>query len=80
MTSHELARLLLARRDNDVRFLVVLDDGESDEYDIHTVGGRPDDADALMLASGRGPVFYDEVRDCIVIEAGVVYTGESEDE
>ncbi len=79
MTGHELARLLLAHGDNDVRFLVAINDGVSDApYDMH-LAGDPSEFAELDEAYGPGDmVRYDPKSDVIVIRAGVIYTGKSE--
>ena len=62
MDSHELARALLARRVNDIRILVTLED-EVDGVETS----------ATFLAEISGEVSYDPERDVIVIGSATVY-------
>lgn len=73
MTSHELARLLLARRDNDVYLQVLIDDDPSGQtYSARTVRLQCDD-DLLDPDLRAAPVVtYDSQRDGVVIAAGSV--------
>ncbi len=77
MLSHDLARALLARRNNDVQveFLTAAPDGDS--FLLRRVELR--DGGFLSAPELVGPeevVEYDPERDVIVIRAGFVVTGE----
>jgi hypothetical protein len=73
MLSHELARLLLARRDNDVRIEVLLDDDPTGEtYRTYMVELRCDDTLLDPDLRSDGAVHYDPRADALVIHAGVV--------
>jgi hypothetical protein len=82
MTSHELSRLLLARRDNDLTFLVHLDDGGTETYQQTTVRLLADDEtiDPDLRADGaREPLYYDSLSDQLIVRLGEIYTGEIDD-
>ena len=82
-TSHELARLLLARRDNDLTFVVHLDDGDSESYQVRAVSLLGDDEtiDKDLRADGvRQPLLYDSLSDRLVVRLGEVLTGDVDDE
>lgn len=75
MTSHELARLLLARRDNDVRFLVAINDGDDNSpYDMLLIGDPSEFAELDEVYGSADPVRYDPKSDVVIIRAGVIYT------
>lgn len=75
MTSHELARLLLARRDNDLTFEVLVDlDPESDEdraepyeTELRDLNGRVHSIPSDQVVS------YDSENDQLVIRLGTIY-------
>lgn len=79
MLSHDLARALLAHRDNDVRIEVLVDDDPDGERDIYKtrVGLR----DGVTLTSGYylpadELVGYDGENDLVIIKAAFVVVGE----
>lgn len=63
MDSHELAKALLARRANDIRILVILED----EVD----GGA--ETSTSFLTEITGEVTYDPDHDVVVIGSATVY-------
>jgi hypothetical protein len=78
LTSHELARALLAKRDNDVRFLVIVDD---DPRSVRPYFGRliqPYDCEIAGVADqfGEETVTYDPDADAVVIRTGVLVVGD----
>lgn len=73
MLSHELAHLLLARRDNDVRIEVLLDDDPTGEtYRTYTVELRCDDTLIDSNLRGGEVVCYSPLADATVIRAGCI--------
>lgn len=62
MDSHELAKALLARRANDIRILVTLED---------EVDGK--ETSATFLTEVTGEVTYDPDHDVVVIGGATVY-------
>lgn len=81
MLSHDLARLLLARRNNDVKIEVLIEEYEEDvvaefEEDREATGGqlvdlRDGDLEENPLKSDY-MVGYDSTTDCIVIKGGTI--------
>ncbi|GIF08713.1 hypothetical protein [Actinoplanes siamensis] len=73
MLSHELARELLARRNNDVRIQVVLDDNPGGEaYTTVLVELRDQDSTIDPDLRAQPVVTYDATADAVVIRAGAV--------
>jgi hypothetical protein len=78
LSSHDLARALLARRDNDVRIEVIVSEGDDKHYAITT---ELRDYTELGYKSqhhveSKDVVVYDPTSDTIVIKAGWVYDSE----
>lgn len=83
MLSHDLARALLARRNNDVRIAVLIDDDPDGERDVWEtrVPLRDDLSDgSAFKATTDQVVTYAPEDDAIVIRAGFVITGGKPDE
>jgi hypothetical protein len=79
-SSHELARLLLARRDNDVRIEVLIDDDPTGaSYDTHLVELRCDDTLIDPDLRAGDVVAYHPTSDFVVIRTGAVTTTDPED-
>lgn len=81
MMSHDLARELLARRNNDVRVRVILDDDPTGKtYTTQLI--ELQDADPTIDPDLRTDpvVAYDATHDVIVIYAGCVVIGAGDDE
>jgi hypothetical protein len=75
VTSHELARQLLARRDNTVRIELLTNGPDGETFLTRTVGLR--DQDDLAAAAGvcdEPTVYYDPRRDVVIIRAGFIGT------
>lgn len=73
MTSHELARMLLARRDNDVRIRVLIDDDPTCEtYRYQLVDLARDDTLLDSDLRAEPAVTYNPADDVVVINAGVI--------
>lgn len=77
MTSHELARLLLARRDNDIRFLVIVDDDPDGDAPYREQLMEPYAPERMSVLFGEETVLYDSDQDCVIIRTGVLVVGES---
>lgn len=83
MLSHGLARLLLERRNNDMVFLVHLDDGDGETYRAVTTSllGDDDTIDPDMRADGNlNPVEYDPLGDQLIIRLGVIVVSDPGDD
>lgn len=80
MLSHDLARALLARRNNDVRIEVLIDDDPAGErgYLVRRVGLRDDLRGSAQIPAGD-VITYDTADDVIVVRAGCVVVGEAPD-
>jgi hypothetical protein len=76
MLSHDLARALLARRNNDVRIEVLVDDDPKGEREIFASRTelRDDSESSYRVATGE-VVSYDAEDDVIVIKAAFVAVG-----
>lgn len=73
MLSHDLARALLARRDNDVRVQVLVDDDPTGEtYRVSLVQLRDQDRTIDPDLNAEPVVGYDADADAVVIRAGCV--------
>jgi hypothetical protein len=73
MLSHDLAQELLARRNNDVRIQVLLDDDPDGEtYQTCLVELRDQDPTIDPDLNGEPVVTYDHDGDVVVIRAGIV--------
>jgi hypothetical protein len=77
--SHDLARILLARRNNDIRVEILVDDDPTGEREIYQrrIGLR----DGVTLTCGYYAaaddlVVYDGKEDVVVIKAAFVVVGE----
>jgi|GEM_PF-6128830 hypothetical protein len=80
MLSHDLARELLARRNNDVRVQVLIDDDPTGEtYRTSLVELRDQDSTIDPDLLGDPVVTYDPASDVIVIRAGAVVIADPED-
>jgi hypothetical protein len=78
MMSHELARLLLSRRNNDIRFTVTVDADPTGLEDPEE-GLQVELADAEAERRGEPApelVEYDPEQDVLVIRLGTIYLGE----
>nr|WP_221374355.1 hypothetical protein [Actinoplanes polyasparticus] len=78
MLSHELARALLARRNNDVRIEVLVDDdpeGERAIWEKRTELRDDTSGHSPYAIPAEQVVAYDEDRDVVVIKASFVITG-----
>lgn len=73
MTSHELARLLLAHRDNDIQFIVLVEGDEDTPPRRYRV-------DRYREAMDDGSVGYDGLMDVVIVEIGPIYVGTGDDE
>ncbi len=76
MLSHDLARALLARRNNDVQVEVLTEGPDGDSFLLRRIDLR--DGGRLLPPERIGPdevVEYDPERDVIVVRAGFVVTG-----
>ena len=79
MLSHDLARELLARRNNDVRIDILV---ENNELQIYTTTVELRDSPDVLNDYKIDPkdvVSYHSKSDFIVIRAGLVYTGTVDD-
>lgn len=81
MTSHELARYLLSRRDNDLKFLVEVDlepdpDGEEDVqiFSTETADVRERARTGREMAPEEF-ITYDSENDFIVVNLGRIFVG-----
>lgn len=73
MMSHDLARQLLARRNNDVRIEVLVDDDPTGEtYQTVTVELRDQDPTIDPDLNDDAVVSYSGLNDVIIIRAGLV--------
>jgi hypothetical protein len=80
MLSHDLARALLARRNNDVRIVARLDDGGPDYLDVSVpLRDSADEAESLRVSADQ-VVDYFPTADKVVVFAGEVYTGPRRDD
>jgi hypothetical protein len=78
--SHELARALLARRDNDVRIVVIASDGGTDDLEISVpLRDSADEMETHRVTSDQ-VVHYFPTADEVAIFAGEVYTGPRRDD
>jgi hypothetical protein len=71
--SHDLAQELLARRNNDVRIQVLIDDG-SDDYLVRLVELRADEITLDDDYRDDPVVGYDAFNDVVIIRAGLIVT------
>ncbi|GAA0495000.1 hypothetical protein Ade02nite_19370 [Paractinoplanes deccanensis] len=82
MLSHDLARELLARRNNDIRIEVLVDDDPEGERAIwakRTELRDNDNGGSPYQIPSEQVVSYDSDDDVIVIKANFVVTGQSVD-
>lgn len=79
MLSHDLARVLLSRRNNDVRFAITIDERGKDPYETHVRMGD-DSEDPKMVISPHDVVNYYPPGDYITIELDVLELGYGDDE
>ncbi len=80
MLSHDLARLLLAHRNNDIRVEVLVDDDPAGERDLHAQWVDLRDGGTARGSWHELPadqvVAYNPDEDVVVIRAGFVVVGE----
>lgn len=83
MRSHDLARALLARRDNDIQFIVPVSVGgtldDPAEPEMHRIELSDHPGRSWTIPADR-VVTYDSQDDFVNVRLGVVYAGELEDD
>jgi hypothetical protein len=80
MRAHELAKALLARRDNEVRVVVPHDDGGGTiTFSMVPLGDDDNEPEAIRVPS-RLVVGYQPIADVVVIRAGATYPGPRRDD
>ncbi len=77
MLSHDLARVLLARRNHNVHVEVLVDDDPTGEHDpiTRTTELRDDMTGSMYRIAADDLLVYDNERDVLVIRAGMVCVG-----
>jgi hypothetical protein len=74
MMSHDLARELLKRRNNDIRFLLELDQKGKDTYNIH-IRMRDDSEEPDCVISPQEAINYYPPGNYILVELDILELG-----
>lgn len=78
MQSHDLARALLARRNNDIQFVVEVAEEGYDDGDFHSTEMADDRQRVRDGGTVPDVISYDSEHDFIVIKLGTIFLGDPE--
>jgi hypothetical protein len=76
MLSHDLAQALLARRNNDIQFVVEVAEEGHDDGDFHTTEMNDDRERVRSGGTDLDVIGYDAENDFIIIKLGTIFLGD----